>query len=60
VLSRAPNRDVDWDRKRTDLLGLSSNSHQVFAGHSGHNIHLEEPQAAVNAFRQMVEQVRAS
>ena len=58
VLSRAPNRDLDWDRKQTDLLGLSSKSHQLFAEHSGHMIHLEEPEAAVNALLQMVEQVR--
>jgi pimeloyl-ACP methyl ester carboxylesterase len=60
VLSRAPNRDLDWDRKQTDYLRLSSNSQQLFAEHSGHNIQLDEPEAAVNAIEQMVEQVRAS
>jgi pimeloyl-ACP methyl ester carboxylesterase len=59
VLSRAPNRDLDWDRKQNDLLGLSSNSQHVFAEHSGHNIQLDEPEAAVNAFKQIVERVRA-
>jgi pimeloyl-ACP methyl ester carboxylesterase len=58
VLSRAPNRDLDWDRKQTDLLRLSSNSQQVFADRSGHNIQLDQPEAAVNAIVQMVEQVR--
>ena len=58
VLSRAPNRDPEWDRKQTALLGLSSNSQQLFAEHSGHNIQLEEPEAAVNALLQMVEQGR--
>jgi pimeloyl-ACP methyl ester carboxylesterase len=58
VLSRAPNRDLDWDRKQTDLLRLSSNSQHLFAQHSGHNIQLDEPEAAVNAIVQMVEQVR--
>jgi hypothetical protein len=58
VLSRAPNRDLEWDRKQTDLLRLSSRSQQLFAQHSGHNIQLDEPEAAVNAFLQMVEQVR--
>jgi pimeloyl-ACP methyl ester carboxylesterase len=58
VLSRAPNRDLDWDRKQTNLLRLSSNSQQLFADKSGHNIQLEQPEAAVNAITQMVEQVR--
>jgi pimeloyl-ACP methyl ester carboxylesterase len=60
VLSRAPNRDLEWDRKQTDLLRLSANSRQLFAQHSGHNIQLDEPEAAVNAIVQMVEQIRAS
>jgi pimeloyl-ACP methyl ester carboxylesterase len=58
VLSRAPNRDPDWDRKQTDLLRLSSNSQQFFADHSGHNIQFDQPEAAVNAMVQMVEQIR--
>jgi hypothetical protein len=58
VLSRAPNRDLEWDRKQTELLGLSSNSQQLFAERSGHNIQLDQPEAAVNALVQMVEQLR--
>ena len=58
VLSRAPNRDLEWDRKQTDLLHLSPKSEQLFAEHSGHNIQLEEPEAAVNALVHMVERVR--
>jgi pimeloyl-ACP methyl ester carboxylesterase len=58
VLSKAPARDLDWDRKQTDLLRLSSNSQQLFADKSGHNIQLDQPEAAVNAIVQMVEQVR--
>jgi hypothetical protein len=58
VLSRAPNRDLEWDRKQTDLLRLSSNSQQLFADRSGHNIQADQPEAAVNAIVQMVEQVR--
>jgi pimeloyl-ACP methyl ester carboxylesterase len=57
VLSRAPG-DLVWDRKQTDLLRLSSNSQQLFADRSGHNIQLDRPEAAVNAIVQMVEQVR--
>jgi pimeloyl-ACP methyl ester carboxylesterase len=60
VLSRAPNRDLEWDRKQTDLLGLSSNSQQLFADRSGHNIQLDQPEAAVNAVAHMVEQVRSN
>jgi hypothetical protein len=33
VLSRAPNRDLDWDRKQTNLLSLSSNSQQLFSSY---------------------------
>jgi len=58
VLSRAPNRDLDWDRKQTDLLKLSSNSEQLFADRSGHNIQMDQPEAAVNAIVQMVQRVR--
>jgi pimeloyl-ACP methyl ester carboxylesterase len=60
VLSRAPNRDPDWDRKQTDLLRLSSNSQLLYADHSGHNIQLDQPEAAVNAIVQLVEQVRGT
>jgi pimeloyl-ACP methyl ester carboxylesterase len=60
VLSRKQNRDLEWDRKQTEYLSLSSNSQQLFAQHSGHNIHLDEPEAAVNAIERMVKQVRAS
>src|SRR5262249_2291296 len=58
VLSRAPNHDLDWDREQSDLLRLSSNSQQLFADRSGHNIQLDQPEAAVNAVVHMVEQVR--
>ena len=47
VLSRAPNRDPDWDRKQTELVRLSSNSQHLFADRSGHNIQLDQPEAAV-------------
>jgi hypothetical protein len=58
VLSSTPGRDLEWDRKQSDFLRLSSTSQQLFADHSGHNIQLDEPEAAVNAILQMVEQVR--
>jgi len=59
VLSRAPNRDLEWDRKQTDLLGLSSNSQQLFADRSGHNIQLDQPESAIGAIAKMVEPVRS-
>jgi pimeloyl-ACP methyl ester carboxylesterase len=43
---------------QTELLQLSSNSQQLFAENSGHNVQAEEPDAAVAAIIQMVEQVR--
>ena len=50
----------DWQEWQTELLQLSSNSQQLFAEHSGHNIQIEQPEAAGAAILQMVEQVRQS
>jgi hypothetical protein len=43
---------------QTELLHLSSHSQQVIAHKSGHNIEIDQPEAAVGAIVQMVEQVR--
>ena len=43
---------------QAELLDLSSNSQQVFADKSGHNVEFEQPDAAVGAIEMMVEQVR--
>ena len=48
----------EWQEWQTELLQLSSNSQQLFAEHSGHNIQIEQPEAAVAAIIQMVQQVR--
>ena len=48
----------NWQTWQTELLQLSSNSQQLFAEKSEHNIQIEEPDAAVAAIIQMVEQVR--
>jgi pimeloyl-ACP methyl ester carboxylesterase len=48
----------DWQAWQTKLLQLSSNSQQLFAEKSGHNIELEQPDAAVAAIVKMVELVR--
>jgi hypothetical protein len=58
VLSRGGDQDQDWQRMQTDLLHLSSNSQQLIADQSGHNIQLDQPEAAVGAIVTMVEQIR--
>ncbi|HEX5547945.1 MAG TPA: alpha/beta hydrolase [Ktedonobacterales bacterium] len=58
VLSRGGDRDQDWQRMQSDLLRLSSNSRQLIADQSGHNIQLDQPKAAVGAIVTMVEQIR--
>ncbi len=58
VLSRGGDRDQDWQRMQSDLLHLSSNSRQLIADQSGHNIQLDQPEAAVGAIVTMVEQIR--
>jgi hypothetical protein len=47
-----------WQLEQTQLLQLSSDSHQVFADQSHHNIQFEQPASATAAIVQMVEQVR--
>jgi hypothetical protein len=51
VLSRGLTMEPDqaWQRMQTELLGLSSNSQQVFANQSGHNVEIDQPDAAVGA-----------
>ena len=49
-----------WPARQTELLQLSSNSQQMFAEKSGHNIEIDEPDAAVAAIVKMVELVRQS
>jgi len=60
VLSRGvPEGDEQkWQREQTELLHLSSNSQQLFAEQSGHNIQLDQPAAAVSAIVHMVDLVR--
>ena len=50
----------EWQAWQTELLQLSSNSQQLFAEKSGHNIEIEQPDAAVAAIVKMVELVRQS
>jgi pimeloyl-ACP methyl ester carboxylesterase len=58
VLSRGLDSDQDWQAMQTELLHLSSHSQQVFADKSGHNIHLDQPEAAAAAIVKMVAQLR--
>ncbi|MCC6626273.1 MAG: alpha/beta hydrolase [Chloroflexi bacterium] len=60
VLSRGvpEGQEQEWQRLQTDLLHLSSNSQQQVAEKSGHNVQLEQPEAATGAIVQMVDQLR--
>jgi pimeloyl-ACP methyl ester carboxylesterase len=58
LTARLNNNLPGWQQWQTELLELSSNSQQMFAENSGHNIEIEEPEAAVAAIIQMVRQVR--
>lgn len=63
VLSRglregSAGEDEKWQLEQSELLQLSSDSRQVFADKSGHNIQFDQPAAAVAAIVQMVEQIR--
>jgi pimeloyl-ACP methyl ester carboxylesterase len=50
--------DEKWQREQSELLQLSPDSRQLFAETSGHNIHFDQPAAAVAAIVQIVEQLR--
>ena len=58
VLTAKLNDNPGWPEWQTELLQLSSNSQHLFAENSGHTIQLDEPEAAVAAILQMVQQVR--
>lgn len=58
VLSRGQNQRQDWQAMQADLLHLSATSQQLIADRSGHNIELDQPEAAVGAIEKMVAQVR--
>jgi len=58
ILTARLNTTPGWQEWQTELLQLSSNSQQWFAENSDHNVQVEEPEAAVAAINQMVQQVR--
>jgi len=58
ILTGRLHKDPRWQEWQAELLQLSSNSQQLFAENSDHNIQVEEPDAAIAAILQMVQQVR--
>jgi pimeloyl-ACP methyl ester carboxylesterase len=58
VLTATLNQQADWQTMQTELLLLSSNSQQLFADKSGHNMEIDQPEAAVAAIVNMVSQLR--
>ena len=58
VLSAKLNSIPHWQDWQSELLLLSTNSQQLLAEHSGHNVQLDEPEAAIAAIVKMVELVR--
>ena len=58
VLSRGRDQDPDWQSMQAELLQLSTNSRQLIADRSGHNVQMDQPEAAVGAIVTMVELLR--
>jgi pimeloyl-ACP methyl ester carboxylesterase len=58
VLSARLDDTADHTASQAGFLKLSTNSQQLFAEQSGHRIMIEQPEAAVAAILQMVQQVR--
>ena len=50
----AESREKVWMRLQHDLWKLSPISQQIFAKHSGHDIHLDEPEVVVSAINDVV------
>ena len=55
VLSRGLDQKPDWQAMQVELLQLSSNSQQLIADKSDHNIEINQPEAAVVAIIKMIE-----
>ena len=58
VLSRGKDQDADWEASQSGFLQLSSKSQRFYAEKSGHEIMIEQPEAAVDAIVKMVQMVR--
>jgi pimeloyl-ACP methyl ester carboxylesterase len=58
VLSRGLDLNPDWQAMQSELLQLSSNSQQLIAEKSGHNLEIDQPEVAIAAIVKMVKQLR--
>jgi pimeloyl-ACP methyl ester carboxylesterase len=58
VLTRGLSQNPVWLAGQAKLLQLSTNSQQIFAEQSDHNIELDQPEAAVGAILKMVQIIR--
>lgn len=58
VLTAGLNQQTGWQTMQVEMLQLSSSSQQIIVENSGHNIQIEQPEAAVAAILQMVSQLR--
>jgi pimeloyl-ACP methyl ester carboxylesterase len=58
VLTGGLDQQTGWQTMQVELLQLSSNSRQVIADNSGHNIQIDQPEAAIAAIMDMVSQLR--
>ena len=47
-----------WQALQSELVGLSSDSKQVIAKQSGHNMQLEQPNLVIDAIREIVDALR--
>ena len=61
-LSDAENQQrwETWQALQSELAALSSNSKQVIAEQSGHNIQLDQPDLVIDAIQEMVDAIRNS
>lgn len=57
VLTRGEGRSPAWDTAQQALRELSSNSDQVFAKGSGHEVPLEKPGTVVSAVRDLLKKI---
>lgn len=58
VLTAGQDDTADHAASQAGFLQLSTDSQQLFADQSGHEIHIDQPEAATAAILKMVEQVR--
>jgi len=49
-----PQGERDWQALQRDLAGLSSDSLHIIATHSGHYIHLDQPDLVIAAIKQVL------